>query len=234
MDIVTDPAKVVSALVPIGDKCVQVTWTPVDDAEETLPTSSLVHAAFTTCFGRLQLYKYLDIVKDRALYCDTDSVAYISRPGEPDLPTGNHLGDLTDQVEQDYGQGSFITEMVCGGPKNYSYKVMVNGDENNIQTCIKVRGISINKSCDDLVTFENLREMVMNKKDKVHVPIPRKITRIAPWRIVNRDTSKDWRVVNTKRRRVDLANTVPHGYTAWQGDDEDEEMLQVLEDLLKA
>ncbi|XP_052128682.1 uncharacterized protein LOC127750612 [Frankliniella occidentalis] len=234
LNIVADPSKIVTALVPISENCMQVTWIPIQDAEETLATSSLIHAALTTCFGRLHLYKYLDIVQDRALYCDTDSVAYISRPGELDLTTGSHLGDLTDQVEEDYGAGSFITEMVCGGPKNYSYKVAVGGDVNNIKVCIKVRGITINKSCDDLVTFENLKEMVRGRIEKVHVPIPRKITRIPHWRIVNRDTSKDWRVVNTKRRRVDLENTVPHGYTAWQGDEEDEEMLEVLGQLLDA
>ncbi|KAK3925201.1 Neutral ceramidase [Frankliniella fusca] len=92
------------------EECIQVTWKPVEDSETSLPTSSILHAAFTTCFGRLQLYKYLDVVKERALYHDTDSVAHISRPGEPDLPIGTHLGDLTDQVEEDYGEGSFITE----------------------------------------------------------------------------------------------------------------------------
>ncbi|KAK3920747.1 putative DNA polymerase [Frankliniella fusca] len=234
MNIITDPTKIVSALLPLGEDCVQVTWKLIEDAEETLPTSSLIHAAFTTCFGRLQLYKYLDIVKERALYCDTDSCAYISRPGEPDLPTGSHLGDLTNQIEEDWGPGSFITEMAAIGPKNYAFKTAVGGDTHNVKVCIKVRGITINKSCENLVTFDNLKEMVWGNKERVHVPIPRKITRIAPWRIVNRDTSKIWRAVNTKRRRVDLANTVPHGYICWKGDDEDEEMLEVLDSLYNA
>ncbi|KAK3917644.1 Translation initiation factor IF-2 [Frankliniella fusca] len=95
---------------------------PVEDSEVSLPTSSLVHAAFTTCFGRIQLYRYLDLVGKRALYHDIDNVAYISRPGQDDLPLGTHLGDLTDQIEEDWGPGSFITEMVCGGPKNYTVK----------------------------------------------------------------------------------------------------------------
>lgn len=83
-----------------------------EDTEESLPTSSLILAAFTTCFGRLKLYSYLDIVRERGLYCDTDSCAFISRPGEPDLPLGSHLGELTDQVVEDYGPGSFIMEFV--------------------------------------------------------------------------------------------------------------------------
>ncbi|KAK3915370.1 GTPase Der [Frankliniella fusca] len=145
--LVTDNTKEVTGLLPLSDECLQVTWKPVEDSEVCLPTSSLLHAAFTTCHGRMELYKYLDVVKERALYHDTDSVAYISRPGESELPLGTHLGDLTDQIEEDYGPGSFITEFVAGGPKNYAYKVAVGDDVHNIKVCIKVRGISINTSC---------------------------------------------------------------------------------------
>ncbi|KAK3929023.1 putative DNA polymerase [Frankliniella fusca] len=145
--LVTDNTKEVTGLLPLSDECLQVTWKPVEDSEVCLPTSSLLHAAFTTCHGRMELYKYLDVVKERALYHDTDSVAYISRPGESELPLGTHLGDLTYQIEEDYGPGSFITEFVAGGPKNYAYKVAVGDDVHNIKVCIKVRGISINTSC---------------------------------------------------------------------------------------
>ncbi|KAK3924463.1 putative DNA polymerase [Frankliniella fusca] len=220
INIVTDSAKEVTGLLPLSDECLQVTWKPVEDSEVSLPTSSLLHAAFTTCHGRMQLYKYLDVVGERALYHDTDSVAYISRPGEPDLPVGTHLGDLTDQIEEDYGEGSFITEFVAGGPKNYAYKVAVGGDLAHTKVCIKVRGISINTSCDDLVTFDNLKVMVMGSRDKITVPIPHQIARLPGWRIA----------LNTKRRRVDVANTVPHGYNGWtMAEEEDQDLLEVLE-----
>ncbi len=92
----------------------------------------------------------------------------------------------------------------------------------------------MNSSCDDIVTFDTLRDMVLGRRDKVTVPIPRQIARLAPWRIVTRNTSKTWQAVNRKRRRVDMGNTVPHGYTAWAGDDEDEEMVEVLGQLADA
>ncbi|KAK3926031.1 hypothetical protein KUF71_014280, partial [Frankliniella fusca] len=145
--IVSDPLKKVTGLIPRGDDCLQIVWQPIQETDRSLPTSSLIHAAFTTCHGRLQLYHYLDVVKERALYHDTDSICYISRPGEPELPLGTHPGDLTDQIEEDYGPGSFITEFVAGGPKNYAFKVAVGGDVKQIKVCIKVRGISINASC---------------------------------------------------------------------------------------
>lgn len=233
MKIVTDPTKIVHNLIPLGEECMQVTWKPVEDSDESLPTSSLLHAAFTTCFGRIHLYSYLDLVQDRALYHDTDSCAYISRPGEPDLPLGTHLGDLTDQIEEDYGAGSFITEFCAGGPKNYAFKVAVGGDIHNLKVSIKVRGISINKSCDEIVTFERLKDMVMGSCDKTHVDIPRQIARLPTWKIVTRPASKVWQAKNTKRRRVDMARTVPHGFNAW-GDEEaeDQEVLEAMDLLM--
>ncbi|XP_034236318.1 uncharacterized protein LOC117642344 [Thrips palmi] len=228
--LVTDPTKVVNGLIVLSEQCFQVSYKPVEDSEESLPTSSLLHAAWTTCLGRLQLYKYLDIVGQRAYYHDTDSVAYLSRPGEPDLPLGTHLGDLTDQIEEDYGPGSFITEFVAGGPKNYGYRVAVGGDVQNTKVCIKVRGISINASCDALVTFENLKAMVMGDIGKMTIPIPRKIARTPTWQIITMPTSKQWQAKNTKRRRVDQTHTVPHGYNAWgDEDEEDQEVLEALD-----
>ena len=230
MTILCDPTKLVQSLFPLGDDCLQVTSKPIEDTDESLPTSSLVHGAFTTCFGRLQLYQYLDVVGERALYHDTDSVAFISRPGEPDLPLGSHLGDLTDQVEEDYGAGSFITEFAAGGPKNYAYKVAVGGDVKNIKVCIKVRGITINRTCDDLLTFDNLKAMVMGDINNITVPIPRQIARLPSWKLVTRSTSKKWQAKNTKRRRVDVAHTVPYGYNAWGNEaDEDQELLEAMD-----
>ena len=234
MQMISDNSIEVVNLLPLGEDCLQVSYKPIKDTEESLPTSSLLHAAFTTCFGRLQLYKYLNIVHQRALYHDTDSVAYISRPGEPDLPLGTHLGDLTDQVEEDYGPGSYIVEFAAGGPKNYAYKVAVGGDLNNIKVCIKVRGITINKSCDSLVTFDHLKAMVMGSKEHTIVPIPRQIARLPTWKIVTRATSKRWQAKNTKRRRIDVAHTVPHGYSAWADHPaEDQELLEAMDLLME-
>ncbi|XP_052125924.1 uncharacterized protein LOC127749915 [Frankliniella occidentalis] len=235
MHIISDPKKIVQTLLPLSETCLQVSWKPVNDSEESLPTSSLLHAAFTTCHGRMQLYQYLDTVRERAIYADTDSCAYISRPGEPELRLGTHLGDLTDQVSEQFGPGSFILEMVCAGPKNYSYLVAKGGDPNNVGVVIKVRGININKSCDQLVTFHNLKAMVLGQKDAITVPIPRQIARLPGWRVVTRDTSKKWQAKNSKRRRVGEGDTVPHGYNRWlNAEQEDQALLEALETLRDA
>jgi hypothetical protein len=46
----------------------------------------------------LMLYSYLEQLGPRALYADTDSVVYTSRPGEWKAELGDYLGDLTDEV----------------------------------------------------------------------------------------------------------------------------------------
>ncbi|KAK3925502.1 Foldase protein PrsA [Frankliniella fusca] len=163
------------------------------------------------------------------------TLSKLIRPGEPDIPTGTHLGDLTDQVEEDHGPGSFITEFVAGGPKNYAFKVAVEGDLSNIKVCIKVRGISINASCDELVTFDNLKAMVMGSRDKITVPIPHQIARLPTWQIVTRASHKNWKPVNIKRRRVDVENTVPHGFNACDmAEEEDQDLLEAMDLLADA
>ena len=55
---------------------------------------------------------------------------------------GDFLGNLTDELSE-YGEGSFISEFVRGGPKNYSYKLWSNKDETHKTVC-KIKGITLN------------------------------------------------------------------------------------------
>jgi hypothetical protein len=82
--------------------------------------TNVVIAAYTTCTAqaRLKLYSYLEQLGPRALYADTDSVVYTSRPGEWKPELGDYLGDLTDEVPDNR-----IIEFVTGGPKNNAYKI---------------------------------------------------------------------------------------------------------------
>ena len=160
----------------------------------------------------------------------TDSVCYLSRPGLPDPPIGKHIGDLTDQISGDHGPGSFCFEFVSGGAKNYCYKVAVKGDLNNVIIVTKVRGITINSSNEDSVTFDNLKGMVLHDSDPHVIPAPMQIVRLPGWRIVTRDSSKKWQVCLNKRRRVDKEKTVPYGYVP-PLDDDDLALLDVMLEL---
>jgi hypothetical protein len=152
-------------------------------------------------------------------------------PGEPEPELGEFLGDLTDQLADDFGPGSFCTEFTSAGAKNYAYKIAVAGDLDNIKTVVKVRGISINSSCSDTVTFDNLKDMVLNDTEHRRIHIPSQIVRLPGWHIVTRESSKKWQVCLTKRRRVDKEHTVPYGFTSEIIDEDDYEMLNTLESL---
>ena len=68
----------------------------------------------------MHLYAYLDRLGERALYCDTDSVIFVQKEGEPPLiGRGHYLGDMTSELKG----SEFISEFVSDGPKNYAYKL---------------------------------------------------------------------------------------------------------------
>ena len=73
-------------------------------------------AAFTTAWVRLCLYEALDVLQEQVLYYDMDSVIYRWKAGQPSIPIGDFLGEMTDELE-----GDVISEFVSGGAKNYGY-----------------------------------------------------------------------------------------------------------------
>lgn len=146
----------------------------------------------------------------------------------PEPPVQNSLGGWSNQLYDDYGVGSFITEFVSAGCKNYAYKVAVGGDIHNIKTVIKVRGISINSSCDEIVTFDRLKDMVVNDGPKTNIPIASQIVRLSNWTIVSRPTNKTWQVCLNKRRRINKECTVPYGYTGTLLDNDDYDLFEVM------
>ncbi|KAJ8018953.1 hypothetical protein HOLleu_42763 [Holothuria leucospilota] len=82
----------------INDEILEVHYKDKENFIYTNSRVNVVIAAFTTCHARLRLYDVIDRLNDRVLYFDTDSVVYISRPGEWDPPTGDYLGDLTNET----------------------------------------------------------------------------------------------------------------------------------------
>jgi hypothetical protein len=101
--------------------------------------------------ARLKLYTYLDASKERAIYCDTDSVIYIQKCGQPPAVTcGDKLGDMTSLLRSD----EYAEEFVSGGPKDYAYKTSKK------KTGCEVRGITLNYATAQLVNFDSIRDMI--------------------------------------------------------------------------
>jgi hypothetical protein len=99
-----------------------------------------VIGAYVTAVARIHLYRYLDRLQERAIYCDTDSVIYMQPNEGPQIfESGERLGDMTFELNP----SEMILEFVSGGPKNYAYRVkdIVIGLS---KTVCKVRGITLN------------------------------------------------------------------------------------------
>ena len=116
----------------VNDETVEVHYKNNEEFEEQNNKVNIVIAAFTTAYARLKLYDLLDLLQERILYYDTDSVVFVHEPGKPEPPMGDYLGDLTDELDGDY-----ITTFVSGGPKNYAYVT------NNNKSVTKIRGITL-------------------------------------------------------------------------------------------
>ena len=191
----------------VNDDAIEVHYKHVDEFVQQNNKVNVVIAAFTTAYARLKLYDLLDLLQERVLYYDTDSVIYVHKPGKPDPPLGNYLGDLTDELNGDY-----ITSFVSGGPKNYAYRTKKGKTET------KIRGITLDHAATGKLNHDVVRALVhlhvnCDTDAKVTVDMPFKITRDKKEKkIVTKKMKKDYRIVYNKRVITENYTTLPYGY----------------------
>ena len=196
----------------INDDMMEVQFRDVEEFAEQNNKVNVVIAAFTTAYARLKLYDLLDLLQERVLYYDTDSVIYVHKTDEPDPPLGNYLGDLTNELNED----DYITSFISGGPKNYAYRTKKGKTET------KIRGITLDYSASGKLNHNTIRELVhtycnelevSEEEEKVTIDMPFKIIRNRKEkRIVTKRMKKDYRVVYNKRVVKENYETVPYGY----------------------
>ena len=192
----------------LNDETVEVHYKKKDAFAEQSDNVNIVIAAFTTAYARLKLYDLLDLLQERVLYYDTDSVIYVHEPGKPDPPLGDYLGNLTDELDS----GDYITTFISGGPKNYAYIT------NNGKSETKIRGITLNYAATKKINLDVMRHLVdshvnCHTEEKVTVDIPFKITRDKKEKnIVTKRMKKDYRIVYNKRVITQDYGTLPYGY----------------------
>jgi hypothetical protein len=207
-----------------GDEEVWATWKYAEE-EENMPVlrhTNEVIGAYVTAGARLKFYSYLDALKESAVYCDTDSVIYIRKCGQPPAVVyGDKLGDMSSEL----GPEEYIEEFVFGGPKNYAYRT-VSTRTLARKTVYKVRGITLNYATSQLVNFESIRDMILDAdaREVITVRTERKIKRKMRKRdgsglpgadtiaVVSEPEAKIYRVSLHKRRKLDDFDSVPFGY----------------------
>jgi len=148
------------------------------------------------------------------LYGDTDSIMYVQKRNQPlRLPTGNYLGELTNETEL----GWEIRKFVGLGPKNYSFKEKELRDEETFRHTCKIRGITLNTRARKVIDFDHFYNLVKAKYEKKIVSNPNTIRRLPGYRIVSRPEHKTHQIVNNKRKLKDSNDkddfrTLPYGF----------------------
>jgi len=186
-----------------------------DKRVPSLRHTNEVIGAYVTAGARIHLYGFLEKLQEKAIYCDTDSVIF-RQPGpvcEPTLiKTGVNLGQMQSELKKD----EIIDEVVCAGPKNYSYKTY-NSATDESKTACKVRGITLNYSATQLVNFAKIKDMILSKRDDetVIVRTEKKIKRKKideDVHLISEREDKTYRVSFLKRRRLNDNTSLPFGY----------------------
>ncbi|KAG1952108.1 extracellular sulfatase Sulf-2 [Pimephales promelas] len=164
--------------------------------------------AFTTAHARLELYELMDKLGDRVLYSDTDSVIFVSRDGDWEPPLGDHLGELTNEIDD----GDYITEFCSSGPKSYGFRT-VKG-----KVCMKAKGITLNAKNSQAIRLDTLIGLVdsyVSSHDSTQyiMAYTENIVRNKKTLTLhNKSVAKRFKVVYNKRRLLPDFTTVPYGY----------------------
>ena len=114
--IIATPGVEVMNLAFASDEVVWISWKY--GAEEDVPSlrhTNEVIGAYVTAGATIHLYRHLDMLKENAIYCDTDSVTYIQAKG--DGPQLNETGDKLEDMTSELRSSESISEFVSGGPK---------------------------------------------------------------------------------------------------------------------
>lgn len=212
------PGIEVPSIIFASDVACWVSWRYSEEEQiPNLPHTNEVIGAYVTAGARIHLYKYLDLLQRKCLYCDTDSLIYYQADDEPPLITcGDRLGDMTDELKSD----EFIDEFLGGGPKNYAYRIVTRDGSRTPHTVCKIRGVTLNYSSLQSVNFDVIRAMILkDQPTTVVVHTARKMKRKkrtdgggACVTIVTEPEAKIYRISFLKRRRLDDNDSLPLGY----------------------
>ena len=164
--------------------------------------TNVVLASFVTCQARLHLYQELEKLENRVLYFDTDSIIFVTRPGDYVPATGNYLGDFKNEISE-----GFIQEFVSAGPKNYAYRL------NNGKTKCTIKGFTQNYLASLKITFDEIKHIVCERQEEKIEVSQLKFTRDKKAQTVQTNIeTKNYGFVYDKRVLFPDLSTLPYGF----------------------
>lgn len=189
----------------VNDETVQVTYKFADGFEKQNRNISPIVASFVTAHARNYLFRFLDRLGERCLYCDTDSLIFkISDESDFQIETGPFLGQFKNELDSD----DYIVKFVSTGPKSYSFLTHKN------KRVTKVKGICLTNKNESVINLEAMERLVREcPTDKIttetlHCIKREKRTR----RVFNKTERKEFRFCFDKRQLADNHISYPFGY----------------------
>ena len=167
---------------------------------------NIVLASFVTCHARLKLLSEMQKLGKRVFYHDTDSIIFLTT-GDPDeyVPkTGVFLGELTDELDMKQGH---IVEFIGKAPKDYAYKCQDGS------TKCTIKGFTLNCTSKLTLNFENMKNIVLNDREKKYRVDQLKFTRNKEKSTINTSViEKLYSFHYDKRVIFSDFTTKPYGY----------------------
>ena len=90
--IIKDDQQVIHRIKIVNHHMIEIFHSFQDDCDPVQTNVNIFVACFTTSYAQLKLYNALDILQQRVLYFDTDSIIYTQKPAESLIPTLNERG----------------------------------------------------------------------------------------------------------------------------------------------
>ena len=115
---------------------------------------------------------------------------------------------------KEHGVGAKLIDYVSTGPKSYGLKVRrANGE---IHTTVKSKGIQLNYTVGNVITFDTMCRLVDNfvVENEVEVVVVnnKQIRRDKDHVLITIDVPKSFRTTFTKRKLIDEYCSVPFGF----------------------
>jgi hypothetical protein len=116
---------------------------------------------FITAYNRMKLWRELNKLGDRAIYCDTDSIVYAIGDIEKDyqIQEGKCLGDW--ETEDIQAKNGGLVEFCAIAPKSYFVKT-ANG-----KIVLKLKGAQLKLAQDELMTPDIMKTMLFEGSEAI-------------------------------------------------------------------
>ena len=152
----------------LTNNAVQVCYKKIEETLTDPTQTNIAIAGFTTAYARIRLHKALNILNNKVMYMDTDSILFVDEKDEKGnwksgIETGLALGDFTDEL----GDETYITEFCSTGPKSYSFKT-----NNGKHQCCKVKGFNLKSGDAGMkINFDTLKKLITEQEEKIEVGV---------------------------------------------------------------